>query len=114
MSEKKLTQVKFRLNPDELEVWQKKADDLNMTLPKFSKEIVEQVITHGKIKQPKIDKDSGAEIIRQLAKLGGNVNQIAKWCNLNKHEVDSIQAEKLAHNLECVQKELASIWQQLK
>ncbi len=114
MDDKKWTQVKFRLTPDELEVWQKKADDLNMTLPKFSKEVVGQVITHGKIKQPKIDKDSGAEIIRHLSKLGGNVNQIAKWCNQNKQEVSSEQADRLAHNLECIQKELASLWQQLK
>lgn len=114
MNEEKLTQVKFRLNEEELTLWQEKANDLNMTLPKFSKSIVEQVIQNGRIKQPKIDKDSGAEIIRQLAKLGGNVNQIAKWCNQNKHEVTSERADKLAHNLECVQKELANLWQQLK
>ena len=79
MSSKELTQVKFRLNAEELEVWQQKANERNMTLPKFSKQIVNQVITQGKLKQPKINQEQGAEVITHLAKLGGNVNQIAKW-----------------------------------
>lgn len=114
MSSKELTQVKFRLNAEELEVWQQKANERNMTLPKFSKQIVNQVIMQGKLKQPKINQEQGAEVITHLAKLGGNVNQIAKWCNINKTNATNDQIERLEYNLERVQKELELIWQQLK
>ena len=114
MSSKNLTQVKFRLNAEELEVWQQKANERHMTLPKFSKQIVNQVITQGKLKQPKINQEQGAEVITHLAKLGGNVNQIAKWCNMNKTNATNDQIERLEYNLERVQKELELIWQLLK
>ena len=114
MSSKELTQVKFRLNAEELEVWQQKANERNMTLPKFSKQIVNQVITQGKLKQPKIKQERGDEVITHLARLGDNVNQIAKWCNMNKNSATSTQIERLEYNLERVQKELELIWQQLK
>lgn len=114
MSENKLTQVKFRLNAEELEIWQKKADEQHMTLPKFSKQIVNQVITEGRLKQPKINQEQGAEVIRHLAKLGGNINQIAKWCNTIKDQATDEQIDRLAYNLERVQKELEVTWQQLK
>lgn len=108
------TQVKFRLNEEELAIWQKKASERNLTLPKFSKLVVEQAITHGKVKQPKIDKQQGAEIIKHLAKLGGNVNQIAKWCNIHKADVSPVQAQDLQNSLETVREELKNLWQQLK
>lgn len=108
------TQVKFRLNEEEVTRWQEKANERNLSLPKFSKQVVEQAITHGKIKQPKIDKQQGTEILKHLAKTGGNINQIAKWCNTHKDEVSDNTAERLAFNLEQVRKELNAIWQQLK
>ncbi|EGO8990967.1 plasmid mobilization relaxosome protein MobC [Enterococcus faecalis] len=107
-------QVKFRLNEEEMTRWQEKANERNLSLPKFSKQVVEQAITHGKIKQPKIDKQQGADILKHLAKAGGNINQIAKWCNTHKEEVSDNVAERLAFNLEQVRKELNAIWQQLK
>lgn len=114
MSDKKLTQVKFRLTKEELEVWQQKADEQHISLPKFSKQVVNQVITQGKLKQPKINKEQGTQVIKHLAKLGGNVNQIAKWCNTHQHQVSEEQAKSLSYNLERVQEELKLIWQQLK
>lgn len=114
LKENKLTQVKFRLTAEELDLWQKKANERNLSLPKFSKQIVNQAVTLGKLKQPKVDKDQGAEIIKQLAKLGGNVNQLAKWCNTNKINATEQQIKALDSNLERVQEELKLIWQQLK
>lgn len=107
------TQVNFRLTETEKERWQKQASSLNMTLPRFSKHLINLFFDSGTIKQPKIDYQQGTEIARHLAKLGGNVNQIAKWCNTHQHDVSDIQAKRLAENLEHVQKELKKIWQQL-
>ena len=92
----------------------RKSQRAQLISPKISKQVVEQAITHGKIKQPKIDKQQGAEILKHLAKTGGNINQIAKWCNTHKDEVSEDTAERLAYNLEQVRKELNAIWQQLK
>ena len=108
------TQVKFRLTEEELPQWLEKAKERSLSLPKFSKQIVQQAIAQGKIKQPKIDKQQGIEIIRQLAKIGGNINQIAKWCNTHKETVTPETAERFAHNLEQIRKELQTLWQQLK
>lgn len=110
---KKYTQVNFRLNERELERWQAQADSQHVTLPKFSKDLINLFFETGKIKQPKIDKQVGAEIARNLGKLGGNVNQIAKWCNTHQHDISEEQAERLAYNMEQVRKELKKIWQQL-
>lgn len=113
MSENKLTQVKFRLNENELLEWKKFADEQNMSVPKFTKHIMNGLLEFGFIKQPKIDKQQGAEIAKHVGRLGGNVNQIAKWCNTHQHEISDEQAQRLAENLEVVQKELKKIWQQL-
>lgn len=114
LSETKLTQVKFRLNEEELALWQEKAEERHLSLPRFSKQIVNKVITQGKLKQPKINKEQWGEVIRHLAKLGGNVNQIAKWCNTHQTDVTDKQRQQLTYNLERVQEELKVIWQQLK
>ncbi|MHB9985433.1 plasmid mobilization relaxosome protein MobC, partial [Enterococcus faecium] len=53
-------------------------------------------------------------IARDLAKAGGNINQIAKWCNTHQHDVDPGDAQRLSENLKIMQKELQKIWQQLK
>jgi len=115
LSEKKqYTQVKFRLNEEERKIWQQKASERNLTLPKFSKQVVAQAITQGKLKQPKIDKQQGTEIIRHLAKLGGNVNQLAKWCNTHKVDVSPVQVQEVQNSLDAVREELKKVWQQLK
>lgn len=108
------TQVKFRLNEEELAIWQQKATERNLTLPKFSKQVVEQALTHGKVEQPKMDKQQGTEMVKHLAKLGGNVNQIAKWCNTHKADVSPVQAQDLENSLDTVREELKRVWQQLK
>ena len=70
LKKSKSTQVKFRLNDDELKVWKARASERNLTVPKFAKQTVQQAIDKGRIKQPKIDKGQGVEIIKHLAKTG--------------------------------------------
>lgn len=113
LSKSKYTQVNFRLTEKEKEEWQEQANNLNMTLPKFTKHIMNGFFQFGYIKQPKINKQQGAEIAKHLGRLGGNVNQFAKWCNTHKEDVSDEQAKRLADNLEIVQKELKKAWQQL-
>ncbi len=93
--------------------WQAHAENQNMTLPKFSKYLINLFLDTGKLKQPKINKQQGAEIAKHLGRLGGNVNQIAKWCNTHKENISEEQVKKLADNLEQVKGELKKAWQQL-
>ncbi len=109
----KYTQVNFRLTEKERDNWQEYADNQNMTLPKFSKYLINLFLETGKIKQPKINKNQGANINKDLGRLGGNVNQIAKWCNQNKNNISEENIKDLNRNLSCVKEELAKIWQQL-
>ncbi|HAR0572266.1 TPA: MobC family plasmid mobilization relaxosome protein, partial [Enterococcus faecium] len=63
---------------------------------------------------PKVAPDIAQAIARDLAKAGGNINQIAKWCNTHQHDVASGDAQRLSENLKIMQKELQKIWQQLR
>nr|WP_011587297.1 MobC family plasmid mobilization relaxosome protein [Enterococcus faecium]ABG78631.1 putative mobilization protein [Enterococcus faecium] len=63
---------------------------------------------------PKVAPDIAQAIARDLAKAGGNINQIAKWCNTHQHDVAPGDAQRLSENLKIMQKELQKIWQQLK
>ena len=78
MTEKKTnkrayTQVKFRLTEEELPQWLEKAKERSLSLPKFSKQIVQQALTQGKIKQPKIDKQQGIEMIHQFILISNGI-----------------------------------------
>lgn len=108
-----LTQVKFRLNEKEKEVWLEQANSLNMSLPKFTKYIMNSLIELGYVQPPKLDKQQAVKISKDLNKIGGNINQIAKWCNTNKHEFSENDALRMSYNLKQVQEELKEIWRQL-
>ena len=82
------------------------AEALQMSVPAFVKRQNARLVT------PKVAPDIA--IARDLAKAGGNINQIAKWCNTHQHDVAPGDAQRLSENLKIMQKELQKIWQQLK
>ncbi|MGK3862500.1 plasmid mobilization relaxosome protein MobC, partial [Enterococcus faecium] len=80
-----------------------------MSVPAF----VKAKAQNARLVTPKVAPDIAQAIARDLAKAGGNINQIAKWCNTHQHDVAPGDAQRLSENLKIMQKELQKIWQQL-
>lgn len=101
-------QVKFRVSEDEFERLTLIADSVGMSVPAFVKAKAQGT----RMRQPKIDRRGAIEVAKELRAIGTNLNQVAKWCN-SRDEVDSVQLDRLNHNIEMIKKELEKAWQQL-
>lgn len=66
-----------------------------MSVPAF----VKAKAQNARLVTPKVAPDIAQAIARDLAKAGGNINQIAKWCNTHQHDVASGDAQRLSENL---------------
>ncbi|MEN2277656.1 plasmid mobilization relaxosome protein MobC, partial [Enterococcus faecium] len=69
---------------------------------------------HARRVTPKVPPDIAQAIARDLAKAGGNITQIPKWCNTHQHDVAPGEAKPLSENLKIKQMELQKKCQQLK
>lgn len=92
-------QINFRVSEVEYERLSAMAKELNMSVPTFCKKKAQGA----RIRYPKINKESGLEIARELRAIGNNVNQLTKRANKG----NEVSAEELKE----VQKELQGIWQ---
>lgn len=50
-----------------------------------------QMALAGEVKNRKVIPSIHADLIREAAKIGNNLNQIARWCNTHKSSADAIQ-----------------------
>ncbi|MDR6434627.1 plasmid mobilization protein [Brucella pseudogrignonensis] len=84
---------KLRLTDEEKAVWQSRADTAGLTLSAYVRRCVEGGITHTNSAQPSlVERDT---IIRELSRIGGNLNQIARYINADK----GIKKQNLADEL---------------
>ena len=94
-------QVSFRVSEQDYLKLSQSAKALNMSVPAF----VKKKAQGARIVAPKIGAKEAQELTRQLAKIGGNLNQLTKHAN---------QGGKVpAQALQELQSEVAHIWQQL-
>lgn len=93
-------QINFRVNDLEYERLEQMAKDVGMSVPTFCKKKAQGA----RMRPPKIEREGAFEIARQLRGIGNNVNQLTKKANESK----TIQSEEL----QGIQKELQTIWQQ--
>ncbi|MEB9499846.1 MobC family plasmid mobilization relaxosome protein [Bacillus cereus] len=104
-------QISFRVNEQDYEKLKASADNLSMSVTAFAKIKVQ----NARMMKPKFDKESSLQIITELNRIGNNVNQIAKYCNMRQsgrfggNQMDGL----IEKNLKEVERELASLWQQL-
>lgn len=70
-------QISFRVSESEFAKLQLTASALQMSVPAF----VKAKAQNARLVTPKVAPDIAQAIARDLAKAGGNINQIAKWCN---------------------------------
>ncbi|MEG7970064.1 MobC family plasmid mobilization relaxosome protein [Bacillus cereus group sp. Sample30] len=104
-------QISFRVNDQDYEKLKASADNLSMSVTAFAK----MKVQNARMMKPKFDKESSLQIITELNRIGNNVNQIAKYCNMRQsgrfggNQMDGL----IEKNLKEVERELASLWQQL-
>lgn len=94
-------QINFRVSEQEYSKLEQSAETLNISVPAF----VKKKAQGARIVAPKIKAEDSQEIARQLAKIGGNLNQLAKHANQGG-TVDK-------QSLQALKNEVAQVWQQL-
>lgn len=94
-------QINFRVSEQDYLKLSQSAKTLNMSVPAFAKKKAQGA----RIVAPKIGAKEAQELTRQLAKIGSNLNQLAKHAN----QGGNVPAQALQE----LQSEVAHIWQQL-
>ena len=94
------TMLSFRLPSAVAESWRQQADRAGVSLSDFLRSAIDarqQTGIAGPGKRParRTWTPADPELVRQLAWIGNNINQIAKWVNTNKSGIDAV--ELLAH-----------------
>jgi len=84
--EKRTKWIKVRVTETEKLIIDEKAQTAGVSVAKLIRESLCRVRTWT-IK----DKETERERIREIARIGQNLNQIARWCNLHKSEIDTVQ-----------------------
>jgi hypothetical protein len=98
----KIRVVKVRLDDDEFFLWTKKANDLERTLSDLVREAMRRV----RVWTP-TNKAREKEQLLHIARIGANLNQLAKWVNAYKSSADSAQV--IAH-LVAIEREIKQIF----
>ncbi|MHB8978785.1 MAG: MobC family plasmid mobilization relaxosome protein [Trichloromonadaceae bacterium] len=105
--------LKVRVSPEEKTRLQARADAEGITVADLVRARIEARLTEAppprKRQRPPMD-PARAELVRQIAKIGNNLNQIAAWCNTYKAAAESVQV--VAH-LVAIEQELENVYQGL-
>lgn len=118
MSEQKVTaenrkesrQVKFRVSEDEYQYLSAIADQTGVSVPQLCKNVALGL----KYKTPNVEREGAILIANELRKYGSNLNQIARFINLNKGQVPSNQNLVLMNqHLSQIEKGLIGLWERL-
>ena len=81
--EKRSAWIKMRVTPDEKKLIESKASAQGQTVTDF----LRQRALDYRLRQSPLEK----ERIRQLARIGANMNQIARWANMYKKRADAVE-----------------------
>lgn len=86
MAISKLKFLQIRISEEEKIALKKIADDSGQTMTELITKAIHRIRPF-KVKDRKIQKEK----ILHLARIGNNLNQIARWCNTHKSGADAIQ-----------------------
>ena len=93
MKTKRTSIVNLRLSAEEKALWQHQAADAGLTLADFLRKKTDGAestnIEPRKKRRPFKQIDADQELLRGIARLNSNLNQIAKWANTFKDAVDA-------------------------
>ncbi|MFB8345023.1 plasmid mobilization relaxosome protein MobC, partial [Enterococcus faecium] len=118
MSEQKLNaenrkdsrQIKFRVSEDEYQYLTAIADQTGMSVPQLCKSVALGM----KYRAPNVDREGAIQIAKELRKYGGNLNQMARFINMNKGQMPSSSDLALMNQqLSQIEKGVIDLWEQL-
>lgn len=82
----RVKKVEIRVSEAEMSAWKAKADEAGVSLSDLVRGAVARTRTW-----TCADRESARERTRQLARLGNNLNQIARWANTHKKGAEAAQ-----------------------
>lgn len=100
-------QISFRVSEFEYSKLRQSAETLNMSVPAF----VKKKAQGSRLVAPKLDKETRQSMVKDMGKLGSNLNQIAKALNTYGERA---HIEQMQQDIAIMREELNHIWQQLK
>jgi len=86
---------KFRCTESELLLWRAKAKALGVPVAKLLTDALNGINT-----KPKMDRDMKKQQLVEVARIGNNLNQVARWVNVHKGEIDAIDVLIVLKNIE--------------
>lgn len=106
--------LKLRVSPEEKARLQGRAEAEGTTVADLIRDMVGARLTEQprkpKRRQRREIDPARADLVRHIAKIGNNLNQIAAWCNTYKASAESAQV--IAH-LVAIEQELENVYQGL-
>lgn len=102
-------QVNFRLDDAEFDRLKRNADTLSMTVSAYAKF---RTKTSGDV-TVRFSHEDAVLFLKELGRIGTNLNQIARFCNQQESGLSVDVAERLISSLENVQKGIDDLWRQL-
>lgn len=78
--------VQVRASPEELARWQAKAEAAGMRLSGLVRQALDEAKPPRRRSRPPVD----PALLRQLALIGNNLNQLARWANRDRGGVDAV------------------------
>jgi uncharacterized protein (DUF1778 family) len=83
--------VQIRVTPDQRDQIREKARVLDKTVSSFILESLDRITPRRpQLKDPEVVALEQARV-REIARLGNNLNQLAKWCNIYKEDAEAAQ-----------------------
>ncbi len=78
--------IKIRVDESEKTEWKSKAKSFGLNLSEFIRQAINKKKIHGKA-----ETEAKKEMTRQVARIGSNLNQIARWANTYKSNAEALQ-----------------------
>jgi len=100
-----MPRIEVRCSDQEQAAWRSKAEAAGLSLS----EMVRAALDAARVPD-RAAADALANLTRQVARIGNNLNQIAAWANTNKSSGEAVQ---IISHLAAIEKELADVYQSL-
>jgi len=109
VNRKENNQVNFRVSVEEYERLQKNAKALSMSNSAYAKFRLQT----SKDVNLKFSHEDAVLFLKELGRIGTNINQIARFCNQVSVNSEKLDMQELIVAFEDVNKKVSDLWQQL-